>query len=266
MVRTSARNGWIVTPKPVPSADLRLFCFHYAGGSATVFHKWAESMPPSVELCAIQLPGRGARIGEPLLSTVDAVINPLASAMSPYLDKPFMFFGHSMGALLSYELTHRLREMYGLQPEHLFVSGRRAPQLPQHTAYHAMTDAEFMEHLYQLNGTPKAILENAELMQLTLPMLRADFQICETHCYQSRAPLSCALSAFGGLQDPDVAYAHLTDWQSQTTGQFNVHMFPGDHFFIQSTTHAVLQLIVRRIHHYTRQRMLQAETQPLWVA
>lgn len=266
MNRTSLRNGWIVLHKPNPSAEIRLFCFHYAGGNATLFHKWAESMPPMVELCAIQLPGRGARIGEPLLTDVGAVVDQLAAAMSPYLDKPFMFFGHSMGALLSYELTHRLREMYSLEPEHLFVSGRRAPQFPAHTAYHNLVDAEFMERLSTLNGTPKAILENSELMQLMLPMLRADFQICETHRYQQRAPLACSLSALGGLGDPDVEYAHLSAWRTETTGQFNLHMFHGDHFFIQSATLSVLQVLVRRIHHFAKQRAAQAEATPLWVA
>jgi medium-chain acyl-[acyl-carrier-protein] hydrolase len=254
MTRTVSRNGWIVTPRPNPNADVRLFCFHYAGGSATLFQKWADSLPPLVELCAIQLPGRGARIGEPLLSNVAAVVDPLASAMTPYLDKPFMFFGHSMGALLSYEVAHRLREMYALQPEHLFVSGRRAPQFPAHTAYHSLSDSEFMQRLHRLNGTPKAILENAELMQLMLPMLRADFQICETHRYQERMPLTCPISALGGLQDPDVEYSHLTAWRSQTTGQFNLHMFDGDHFFIQSATLAVLQVLARRLHYYAKQR------------
>lgn len=266
MSRTGLRSGWIVTPRPNPAAEVRLFCFHYAGGSATLFHKWADSLPASVELCAIQLPGRGARLGEPLLTHVDDAADALAAAISPYLDKPFMFFGHSMGALISYELSYRLREMYGLQPEHLFVSGRRAPHLPVHTAYHALSDAEFMQRLHGLNGTPKAILENAELMQLMLPVLRADFQICETHRYRPRVPLSCALSALGGLHDPDVEYSHLVAWRSQTTGSFNAHMFPGDHFFIQSATFSVLQVLARRLQQCARQCQRQADPTPLWIA
>lgn len=250
MSHPSGSNPWLVVPTRNPRAAIRLFCFHYAGGSAVLFHRWAASLPPFVEVCAIQLPGRGTRQAEPPLTTIEAVIGELGPAIRPYLDIPFVFFGHSMGALIGFELTRHIQAAYGLSPEHLFASGRCAPQMPIHTAYHLLSDDAFLERLRDLNGTPPAILEDAELMRHTLPILRADFTICETYRYAPQPPLACPISAFGGLRDPDVSYEHLLDWRQQTVGPFHVHMFPGDHFFVNSARVAVMELIIRAIQQY----------------
>jgi medium-chain acyl-[acyl-carrier-protein] hydrolase len=242
------RNAWLVCPKPNPQASMRLFCFHYAGGSATIFRRWPENLPSNIEVCAIQLPGRGSHIMAPPLTSVEQVIDGLSTAIAPWLDKPFMFFGHSMGALISFELTRRLRAEHNTGPAQIFVSGRRAPQLPIHTSHHTLPELEFMSVIRSFNGTPKVILENAEMMQAMLPLVRADFMLCETYQYTAQLPLDSPIHALGGIKDPEVDREHLEAWSEQTTNAFKVQMFPGDHFFIQSCEAAVLQVVARSVY------------------
>ncbi|MBD2665592.1 hypothetical protein B6N60_03548 [Richelia sinica FACHB-800] len=232
----SNQNSWIVCPKPNPLANLRLFCFPYAGGSSFIFRNWPDSLSPSVEVCTIELPGRGRQIQLRPFDRIEPLVNAIASVISPYLDKPFAFFGHSMGGLVSFELTRLLRQHYGLLPVHLFISGRRAPQLPDSKpSVHNLPEAEFIAELHRLNGTPPAVLGNAELMQLFLPILRADFAVLETYIYHPEPPLECPITVFGGLEDTEVDCNQLQAWQEQTKADFNLHMFPGNHFFIHST-------------------------------
>ncbi len=179
---------------------------------------------------------------EPLVPT-------LASALFPYLDKPFAFFGHSMGGLVSFELARLLRREYGLSPVHLFVSAHRAPQVPDPDApIHALPNPEFLQELRRYNGTPEAVLENAELMQLLLPTLRADFAVVETYAYTPEQPLDCPITAFGGLDDREVSSNELEAWREQTKASFVLKMFPGDHFFLDSAKPLLLQSLSQKLH------------------
>jgi medium-chain acyl-[acyl-carrier-protein] hydrolase len=242
-------NSWVICPKANPSAALRLFCFPYAGGSSFIFRTWCDSLPPSVEVCAIELPGRGKQINLPPFHKIEPLVDAIASIIYPYLDKPFAFFGHSMGSLVSFVLARLLRQKYGILPAHLFVSGRRAPQLPDVDApIHNLPEAAFIEELRHLNGTPPAVLENAELMELFLPILRADFAVLETYIYTPESPLECPITAFGGLQDSEVSYDELQAWQAQTKANFNLHLFPGDHFFLHSAQPAVIEKLAQYLH------------------
>jgi medium-chain acyl-[acyl-carrier-protein] hydrolase len=244
----SNQNSWIVCPKPNPLANLRLFCFPYAGGSSFIFRTWSDSLPPSVEVCTIELPGRGRQIQLPPFHRIEPLVNAIASVISPYLDKPFAFFGHSMGGLVSFELTRLLRQNYGLLPVHLFISGRRAPQLPDSKLpIHNLPEPEFIAELHRLNGTPPAVLENTELMQLFLPILRADFAVLETYIYRLEPLLECPITVFGGLEDTEVDCNQLQAWQEQTKADFNLHMFPGNHFFIHSTQALLLKVLEQHL-------------------
>lgn len=235
-------NQWMTCWKPNPQATLRLFCFHYAGGGAAIFRTWSDSLPQSVEVCAIELPGRGARLRETPFTHIEPLVQNLASALFPNLDKPFVFFGHSMGALISFELTRLLRKDYNLSPVHLFISGHRAPQIPDSDPpIHDLPESAFVEELRHLNGTPPAVLENAELMQLFLPTLRADFSVVETYAYTPEPPLECPITVFGGLQDSEASCDELDAWREQTNHSFVLQMFPGDHFFLQSAQQPLLQ-------------------------
>ncbi|MEM9903516.1 MAG: thioesterase II family protein [Cyanobacteria bacterium P01_D01_bin.44] len=236
-------NSWVTCPRPKPQANLRLFCFPYAGGGAlSCFRDWPKQLPPTIEVCTIELPGRGMRLNEPPFTQLTLLAEGIAQSLLPYLNKPFVFFGHSMGGLTSFEVARFLRRSHSRSPIHLFVSGRRAPQIPDSAPpIHTLPDADFIEELRRLNGTPEAVLANRELMQLLLPALRADFTVLETYVYQPESPLNCPITAFGGLQDPDVSCEMLEAWQKQTSAAFSTRMFLGDHFFMHTAQSPLLQ-------------------------
>lgn len=238
-----------INDKPGSATLLRLFCFPYAGGGSAVFREWANYLPPEVEVCPVQFPGRESRLTEPLFTRIEPLVQKLSEVLQSYLDVSFAFFGHSMGALVSFELARQLRRQNNPLPKHLFVSGHRAPSLPDtEPPFHQMPEIEFVRRLRSLNGTPEAILSNAEMMQLMLPVLRADFAICETYTYVPEEKLDCSLSAFGGSRDSRAGYTQLAAWKDQISGDFALYMFPGDHFFLQSVKPAILQNITRKIY------------------
>jgi medium-chain acyl-[acyl-carrier-protein] hydrolase len=240
---TTIPNPWLTIPKPNPNAELRLFCFPYAGGGALTFRSWAFSeIIPKIEICPIELPGRGMRMKERPFTQMSSLVQAIAPSLLPYLDKPFALFGHSMGGLLSFELARLLRRDYGCSPAHLFVSGRRAPQVPApDPSIHTLPNSEFLAELRRLNGTPEEVLQNEELMQLLLPTLRADFAVLETYVYTPQSPLNCPITVFGGLQDPEVCCETLEAWREQTRAVFSLQMFPGDHFFLHTAQSLLLQ-------------------------
>jgi medium-chain acyl-[acyl-carrier-protein] hydrolase len=245
---TSPANHWLTYPKPNPQAKLRLFCFPYAGGSAWVFRPWLNHLPNSIELCPIELPARGKRWAESPITRLDILTKALKTAILSHLDKPFAFFGHSMGGLISFELTRLLAKEYHISPVYLFISGCRAPQIRDlDPPIHNLPEPEFIEELRRLNGTPKAVLENAELMELVLPALRSDFEIIETYDHSIETPLKCPIAVFGGLQDNEVSQDDLQAWHLQTSNTFSLEMFEGDHFFIDSVRSLLLISIMSKL-------------------
>ncbi len=233
--------------RPNPQARLRLFCFPYAGGGASIFRSWPNDLPDWIEVYPIQLPGRENCIRDApfrrLLPLIDELTDRCLSLVS---EKPFAFFGHSMGALIGFELTRRLRQRSMPQPIHLFVSGARAPQIHNpRPPIHNLPDDQFKEAVRDFNGTPEAILQHEELMQILLPCLRADFEVYETYIYQPEPPLSIPISVFGGWQDKKISSHELEAWRSQTSGAYSMRMFPGDHFFLNSAHEPLLQNISR---------------------
>src|SRR5579872_609729 len=231
---TTAVDSWISFRKPSPKARLRLFCFPYAGAGALIFRTWSDGLPADVEVCPVQLPGRGTRLMERPFIHLSPLVEALAQALAPLLDKPFAFFGHSLGALVAFELTRRIRREYGVHPARLFVSAGRAPQTPRGgPTIHALPEKELLAELRMLNSVPSQLLEHEELMAIMLPLLRADFSVYETYVYANEPPLNCPISAFGGLQDQRVKDCDLEAWRVQTSVSFSRRMFPGDHFFLK---------------------------------
>ena len=248
MTTVTAFDSWIACRKPNPQARLRLFCLPYAGTSASVFRTWSDGLPVDVEVCPVQLPGRGTRLMETPFTQPASLVQALAQALVPLLDKPFAFFGHSLGALVGFELARQLRRQSGVQPVRLFVSADGAPQLPHRgRPIHALPEREFLVELRRLNGIPGKVLEEAELMQIMLPVLRADFAVYETYVYSTEPPLNCPISAFGGLQDHRVSRGDLEAWRDQTSGSFSLRMFPGDHFFWNTTQPLLLQILSQEL-------------------
>ena len=239
-----ADSPWIVRPRPRPDARVRLFCFPFAGGSSFTYRAWADALPPSIEVAAVRLPGRESRRAEASFRRVGPLVQALATVLAPWTDRPFAFFGHSMGALVAYELARTLPT----PPVHLYVSGRRAPDHPDLRApIHALPDAAFVAELRHLNGTPEDVLRHAELLQLVLPVLRADFELCETHVHAPGPPLPCPLTAMGGIADARVPAATLDAWRAQTSSTFARRLFPGDHFYLEAGRPAVLAAIVESL-------------------
>jgi medium-chain acyl-[acyl-carrier-protein] hydrolase len=201
-------------------------------------------LPPTVEVCAIQLPGRGPRMMEKPFRRMPALVSALTDALLPLFDKPFAFFGHSMGAWIGFELARRLQSKHRVEPQHLFVSGAGAPHVPsRELPLHALPEAEFREVLGGLNGTPKELLESDELMQLMLPILRADFAVCETYTYRNGSILNCPITAFGGLQDRRLYRSDIKAWRAETNSSFSMHMFPGNHFFLHTAAPLLLPML-----------------------
>jgi medium-chain acyl-[acyl-carrier-protein] hydrolase len=241
-------NPWLICPKPNPQAKVRLFCFPYAGGGATIYHKWHMGLPSSVEVCAVQPPGRGNRLMDKPFTNLMTMVHAVAEGINAALDKPFVFFGHSMGAMMAFELSRLLRQKQRIQPLHLFVSGRMAPHIPSEDepTFH-LPDQEFLEKLRELNGTPRELLENAELMQVMLPLLRADFEVCQTYDYVPGPPLTCPVTIYGGLQDEKISEEKFEAWKEHTADKFVRRMFPGDHFFIHSDQALLLDVLSQEL-------------------
>lgn len=237
-------NKWILFPRPNPAAALRLFCFHYAGGSAQVFHDWPGHLPPSVEMGAIQLPGRGHRLSEPHIRGILPLSRIVAQELLPYLDKPFVFFGHSLGALLCFETARSLRCETRRQPANLFVSATEAPHRRSlDEPLSSLPKGTLVKRLHEFNGTPVEVLQNDELLDLMLPTIRADFELCETYEYHPEPPLECPMRIYGGLEDYEVEAERLAAWSEMTVGACEVRMFPGDHFYINSSRAIFLQTL-----------------------
>jgi medium-chain acyl-[acyl-carrier-protein] hydrolase len=252
----STSVAWFTSLKPASRPGLRLFCFPYAGGGAHIFGAWPKGLPEEVEVYAAHLPGRGTRLRENAFTDLTQMVKAVGEAIIPLLDMPFAFFGHSMGAILSFELTRYLRQKCNILPVHLLVSGRRAPQIQStEPITYNLPESQFYEKLRTLNGTTAEVLEHPELMELMLPLLRADFSVVETYAYLPDTPLDCSIMAFGGLQDYKVGRKFLEAWQEQTTSKFTLRMLPGDHFFLNTSQQLLLRLLsteLRQIMQTTR--------------
>jgi len=249
------KSKWVINPAPKLNATARLFCFPYGGGSAHVFNSWSSRLPSWIDVCSVQAPGRGDRLSEPPFTNLNDLVNVAAGAVKPFLDLPFAFFGHSIGALISFELSRCLRRRFGVQPFLLLVSGSRAPQICyQGTPFFDLPETQFLAEVERLNGIPKEVLQHSELMQIMTPLLRADFSLDQTYLYKNDQRLSCPIIAFGGLDDVIVNRASLEAWNQQTTASFSAKLFPGDHFFINTATPSLLESISSSISSTTVRR------------
>ncbi len=229
-------NKWLSFYKPKPQARLRLFCFPHAGGGASSYRLWSKALPPEIDVCPVQLPGRENRVMDLPLGEIDALLESLTIALKPYWDIPFVFFGHSFGALISFEFIRHLRREHGVQPVHFCVSGYQAPPITNKLPpISHLPDDEFIDGLRELDSTPEAVFEHMELMELLLPALRADFEIYEKYEYSEEKPFECPISAFGGRKDPLVLEDDLESWRNHTDNLFSVRMFPGDHFYLHGS-------------------------------
>jgi medium-chain acyl-[acyl-carrier-protein] hydrolase len=250
----SARiDRWIFRPRPNPQAVLRLLCFPYAGGGAAVFRTWPDALPRDVEVLAIELPGRGIRSGEPAFDRLAPLVTALADAVAGELAAPFAIYGHSLGSLVGFAFAHELRRRGLAAPVHLFASGRRAPQIAdREQALHVLPDPELCAWLRRMGGVPEAVFREPELLAYFLPILRADLAINHHAAIEPDVPLSCPITAMGGIDDERAPAELLDAWRAQTTAAFDREMFSGGHFFLQTARTEVLGSLSRRLARITR--------------
>jgi len=228
----NARDPWFVVPRRVPTPTLRLFCFPFAGGGASAYRSWHELLPDEVEVIGVQPPGRESRFAEPRFTRLEELVPELAAAVSRHAEGRFAFFGHSLGGLVAFAVTRELRRTGAMGPELLIVSGRRAPHRPDRDdPIHDLPHDEFVARIREFAGTPEAVLEHEELLELVVPILRADFAISETHRYAEEPPLEIPIVSLGGADDPDVPVEDVEAWSQATTGPHTSRIFPGGHFY-----------------------------------
>lgn len=224
---------WLAGTRPAQPPRMRLFCFPPAGGGASIYQPWVGAMPTGVELCRIQLPGRESRFGEPAVDNLDTLLPPLEEALLPLLDVPFAFFGHSMGALVSFELTRRLRDAGKPQPLALFPSAHRAPHLPlRRRLWAKLPREELITELDNIDGIPEELRGNDEILDVVLPTVRIDLELYEGYRHQTGDPLACRITAFGGDNDSLVEPEEVEAWSQHTSGPCTVHIVQGTHFFL----------------------------------
>ena len=237
-------NPFVARP-PNPRAIVRLFCLPYAGAGSSRYFRWSAQFPPTVDICPLLLPGRESRIWEAPYRDVAELIGDLCEDLQPEISRPFAFFGHSMGALIAFEVARQFRRSSGQLPLHLFASACRSPQSPDSEDFlHRLPETEFLMRLRSMNYAPDAIYDDPQFMKILLPTIRADYQLCETYRYASEPPLDCPITAFGGSEDRWVTRTHLDDWGAQTAVRFARTMFSGGHLFLHKHEAAIADVIV----------------------
>nr|WP_262499419.1 alpha/beta fold hydrolase [Pseudomonas nitroreducens] len=227
---------------------MRLFCLPYSGASAMLYARWKRQLPEWIEVCPVELPGRGRRFAEGLQTDLRALASQLADEIAARLDLPYAIFGHSLGGLLAFELAHALRERGLPLPQALFASAASAPS---HRDSHRelaqeQSDAQLIERMRRLGGTSAAVFADAEMLALTLPVMRADFLLCGRYDYRRRAPLTCPIHVFGGKGDR-LSVESLSAWQDETCAGFSLEMLEGGHFFINTDEARLLELMLGRL-------------------
>jgi surfactin synthase thioesterase subunit len=234
---------WVggIDGEPSADASVRLFCFPHAGGGPAFFRPWRPALAPEIDVRPIQLPGRESRIDEPPCRRLDELLDPLCAALERYLDRPYALFGHSMGSVIAYEVARRLSDGPGRAPVCLLVSGRRAPRLPsERLPLSRLPDDEFIAEVGRLNGMPREVLAEPDLVGMLLPALRADFELAETYRPLPGRRLSCPIAAYMGTTDPEVDHAGLLAWRAETDREFTTRIFAGDHFYLKADPARVL--------------------------
>jgi len=225
---------------------LRLFCLPHAGGGPAVFRAWPDHLAPDVEVLAVQLPGRAARLRESPCGNLASLAGALASAIEPLLDLPYAFFGYSLGALVAFEAVRELRRRGRPSPEHLFVVSRRGPRVRDPgPPVHRLPDAAFIREVQTRypGGIPDAVLHEADLLELLLPSLRADLEMLETYEYHDDDPLDCPVMAVRGRDDAHAPLDSVKAWSHETRGSFTAREYPGGHFFFRGKEAELLNLV-----------------------
>lgn len=223
--------SWIRRYRPTEDATTRLVCFPHAGGSASFFHPVAKTHGGTTDVVALQYPGRQDRLREPAIDNIDEYADRITTVLATLPDVPTVFFGHSMGALIAFEVAHRLEEQAARSPLSVIASGRRAPSTTRPERVHERDDDGIIAELELLNGTDSALLADEEILRMAMPAIRNDYIAVESHPSRNRT-VACPLTVLVGTQDPKTTLDEAAQWQEHTTGPFRMREFPGGHFYL----------------------------------
>jgi medium-chain acyl-[acyl-carrier-protein] hydrolase len=237
------RANILIRPFPRSAPRLRLFCFAHAGGGGSAYSRWSHELPDDVEVCGVQLPGRETRLRESPVTDPPELIDQLTTDLTPWLDRDFAFFGHSLGALLAFEVTRALRRRGAALPRLFFGSGYQSPMTPNGAGrYRGLSDDEMLAQIAaRYGGIPSVVASDPDLRRHYIPVLRADFALLAAYQYAPEAPLDLPLFLYNGVSDARVTAQGLQGWRSLTTGPYQERWFPGGHFYLQENRTAVLQ-------------------------
>lgn len=249
-----ASKTWFPYWKPKPEAQLRLFCFPFAGGTASNFQRWAD-FGPSIEAIAVQYPGREMRLPEPPFRSVRALVNALGPEMLPLLDRPFVLFGYSLGALIAFEMANWLRSEGAPAPQGLMVAAASPPGRRKSRNMYLLPDKAFIQELRDYGGSPTQVLAHQELMEMLLPMLRADFEMVETYALGEVRPLSIPIAVWGGTEDRGPAPQQLEGWRDFTSQGFTSQLISGGHFFMLSAGAELREAMEKTLMDWSAERM-----------
>ncbi|HEX2312221.1 MAG TPA: alpha/beta fold hydrolase [Thermomonospora sp.] len=250
MAATTTANedgAWIRRFHPGPQDGPRLVCFPHAGGSASFYHPLSATLAPFTETLTVQYPGRQDRRAEPPATTIEELADRAFAALRPWADRRLALFGHSMGALVAYEVARRLEERTGTPPTVLVASGRRAPSIHRPETAHARDDAGLLAELRRLSGTDESLLGDEEIQRMILPALRADYAALDSYRFTGPRSLSCPVTVLYGDRDPVTSAADARAWEFHTTGPFDLQAFPGGHFYLAQNQSAVSGAISRAL-------------------
>lgn len=227
-------SNWIIVPNKIKNPKIRLFCFPYAGSSAVVTYKFiSDHAPEDVEVCMVEFPGRGSRMTEGLISDISIVVNEIYDNLLKFLDIPYAFLGHSMGALTAYELGKKIQQNNLMLPYKLYLSAHRAPQLKRNgKTIYKLNDDEFLDELILMKGIDSELLKHDELLKLFAPIIRNDYELCETYSFKGGGKLKIPFHVFAGSEDEYVKPDDLKLWSELTTVSISTDIIEGDHFFI----------------------------------
>jgi pyochelin biosynthetic protein PchC len=224
-----------------------LVCFPHAGGSASYFHPLSASLAESARVLAVQYPGRQDRRGEQVVEDIGKLADMIFEVVEPACERPLAFFGHSMGAVLAYEIARRLERDHARTPDVLMVSGRRAPSIYRTERVHLHDDDGLVTAITGLGGTEPGLLHNREIREITLPAVRGDYRAIEGYRHSPGPKLTCPITALTGDADPLTTIREASAWSEHTHGEFNLRIFPGGHFYLAEHRRLVTSAISAEI-------------------
>lgn len=242
MTSNAATDRWFPLWTPSPAAAMRLVCLPYAGGNASAYRGWSRSLPASIELCAAQPPGREARNAEAGFVRHADYVASFVEAVRGLLDLPLALFGHSMGALMAFEVARSMRAQSLRRPSYLFVSGMRAPHLPRvRRAVHNLPETDLVDYLRKLGGVPEPLLEDGEMRRRILPAVRNDFELMDFYLHTPEAPLDVPIRAYAGERDMLIDDAGLDSWRAHTSDFQGARTFSGGHMYLATSSKSLLR-------------------------